>query len=227
MKKKGVKELLEKREKALNENVHRRKIIAESILAGLLIISLVLERFAGMIPHVTTGIIAFFMVVKIYEVVKREGTIFEEYASIIGILIFGLVHFFTHNTANLVLIIAAVFILLYSMGTIIRLKELLRSKNIVTFILSYTAFIMAIIFLFSGAYLTNDSMFTENGREKTLTFEETVYFSIITFTTVGYGDISPRGINRIIASIESLIGVILNIAFVGYMLATSRFRKHS
>lgn len=225
MKMKGVKELLEKRKRVLNENRHRRKIIAESVLAGLLIISLVLERFAGVNPHVTTGVIALFIVVKIHEVAKRKGTIFEEYASITGISIFGMVHFFTHNTANLVLMMAAVLILLYSMGTIIRLKELLRSKNIVTFILSYTAFIMAIILLFSGAYLANDSMFKENGHEKTLTFEETVYFSVITFTTVGYGDISPRGINRVIASIESLMGVILNIAFVGYMLATNRFRK--
>ena len=225
MPKKRVKQISAEEGKNLSKNTHKTKIIIESILAGLLVFSLVLERLRGLSPYVTTGIITVFIIIKIYEVIKREGTIFEEYIAIVGITLFGLIHFFIHRTANFVLIIAAIFILFYSMGTIIKLKELLRSKNIIAFILSYTVFILLIIFLFSGAYLTNDSMFTESGRQKTLTFEETIYFSIITFTTVGYGDISPKGINRTIASAESLIGVILNIAFVGYMFATKRFKS--
>jgi hypothetical protein len=33
-----------------------------------------------------------------------------------------------------------------------------------------------------------------------------LYFSIVTFSTLGYGDITPRGLTRIIASIEALTG---------------------
>lgn len=35
---------------------------------------------------------------------------------------------------------------------------------------------------------------------------ECLYFSIVTFTTLGYGDIVPIGISRVIAAIEALVG---------------------
>jgi len=56
-----------------------------------------------------------------------------------------------------------------------------------------------------------------------LSFENALYFSTITFTTVGYGDIEPIGINRVIAATEAIVGVALNIAFIGYVLSSRRF----
>jgi len=35
---------------------------------------------------------------------------------------------------------------------------------------------------------------------------ETVYFSVVTFTTLGYGDISPIGVTRFFATFEAFIG---------------------
>lgn len=43
---------------------------------------------------------------------------------------------------------------------------------------------------------------------------ESIYFSGVTLLTIGYGDISPVGIGRLIALIEALIGYILPTAFV-------------
>ena len=37
-------------------------------------------------------------------------------------------------------------------------------------------------------------------------FLKSLYFSIVTFTTLGYGDITPTGIGRIISAIEAFIG---------------------
>ena len=34
-----------------------------------------------------------------------------------------------------------------------------------------------------------------------------IYFSIVTFTTVGFGDVVPLGATRIVAAVESFIGV--------------------
>ena len=37
-------------------------------------------------------------------------------------------------------------------------------------------------------------------------FFDALYFSLVTFTTLGYGDYSPAGLSRFIASIEALVG---------------------
>ncbi|MCA9103968.1 MAG: two pore domain potassium channel family protein [Planctomycetales bacterium] len=40
-------------------------------------------------------------------------------------------------------------------------------------------------------------------------FEDVLYFSFITYTSVGYGDITPVGLGRMLAGTEALIGLVL------------------
>lgn len=40
-------------------------------------------------------------------------------------------------------------------------------------------------------------------------FFDAIYFSAVTFTTVGYGDMSPSGAIRLLAGTESLTGFVL------------------
>jgi tetratricopeptide (TPR) repeat protein len=47
-----------------------------------------------------------------------------------------------------------------------------------------------------------------------LNFAEAFYFSNVTFTTVGYGDIIPVGFNRIMAIIEALSGIFIMPLFI-------------
>ncbi|WP_210367351.1 potassium channel family protein [Bacillus sp. REN3] len=54
-------------------------------------------------------------------------------------------------------------------------------------------------------------------RELTTSYERmatSVYFSAVTLFSVGYGDIAPVGIGRIIAVLEALIGYTIPAAFV-------------
>jgi len=44
----------------------------------------------------------------------------------------------------------------------------------------------------------------------------------MTFTTVGFGDISPQGINKGLSAIQSILALSINIAFIGYILSSKR-----
>ncbi len=72
--------------------------------------------------------------------------------------------------------------------------------------------------LFSWAIIILGSAFIYgvfNGLDSEINCWQSLYFSIITFATLGYGDISPANdFTRIVASIESLLGAILISAFV-------------
>lgn len=76
----------------------------------------------------------------------------------------------------------------------------------------------ATIFLFSIAYFYGDLRF---GQVKVETFCEALYFSGLTFTTIGYGDITPMGFARILAVLEGLFGIVLSSALV-----VSLVRRH-
>lgn len=60
-----------------------------------------------------------------------------------------------------------------------------------------------------------------NLEQKRPTAGECLYFSIITFTSLGYGDIRPVGFSRTIASVEVLSGLVFLSVFVG-KLASER-----
>ncbi|WP_047984644.1 potassium channel family protein [Ornithinibacillus californiensis] len=50
------------------------------------------------------------------------------------------------------------------------------------------------------------------------------YFSGVTMLTIGYGDITPIGIGRLLALIEALIGYILPTAFVIHLVQSNQER---
>jgi tetratricopeptide (TPR) repeat protein len=62
--------------------------------------------------------------------------------------------------------------------------------------------------LYSLTYLVKETaVFRPN-------FFEAFYFSVITFTTVGYGDLTPIGFSRLIASLESFCGIFIIPIFI-------------
>ena len=63
-------------------------------------------------------------------------------------------------------------------------------------------FICALAYRFSGGVLAR-------GVVRPVSFLESLYMSIITFTTVGFGDYLPLGGSRIFASLEALSGILL------------------
>lgn len=65
----------------------------------------------------------------------------------------------------------------------------------------------AILYSIFGVYPSGDNTPTHN-------FFTSLYFSLVTFTTLGYGDISPQGCMRVVATIQALLGLILTSLFM-------------
>lgn len=69
--------------------------------------------------------------------------------------------------------------------------------------------IFTILFFFSGLTFNNQIIAYDSNASLAQNFEELMscaYFSIVTFTTLGYGDITPTGLSRVLAAIEALFG---------------------
>ena len=76
----------------------------------------------------------------------------------------------------------------------------------------------ATIILFSFAFLYGE--LKHDGKDIE-TFLDALYFSGLTFTTIGYGDITPIGFARFLAVLEGLFGIVLSSALV-----VSLVRRH-
>lgn len=98
-----------------------------------------------------------------------------------------------------------------------------RPANIVISCI-FTIFTYSFLYLFSGIYFGGKLAVIGNDFMKNLeNYFKCLYFSTITFTTVGYGDITPKaGISMFFSGTEALIGIIFTA-----IATASIFRKIS
>ncbi len=74
--------------------------------------------------------------------------------------------------------------------------------------ISILCWIAIIVLACATIYHITESVFFHNGLFQA-SFSDSLYFSLITFTTLGYGDYHPVGILRFVAGLESLTGMTL------------------
>ena len=67
------------------------------------------------------------------------------------------------------------------------------------------------IWLFGGGYylLAGDARFGRVGGLESAALPEFVYFSAMTYTTVGFGDVVPVGAIRFLAGVEAITGLVM------------------
>jgi len=83
-----------------------------------------------------------------------------------------------------------------------------RPDRVVFFSISMIV-ISAIIYFFGGLSGANGNIQFQTQlsfSENLLNFFNSLYFSVVTFTTLGYGDVTPMGLMRFFASLEAFIG---------------------
>jgi voltage-gated potassium channel len=65
--------------------------------------------------------------------------------------------------------------------------------------------------------------FHVNGVDRPITFLEAIYFSVVTISTVGYGDVVPASnVMRVLASLQVICGVLLLLFGVSELLEYTR-----
>ncbi|SDE12327.1 potassium channel family protein [Ruegeria marina] len=87
------------------------------------------------------------------------------------------------------------------------------------------SFIQSVPFLYAAVYSSfgySDSCVLGADRSS-----EFLYFSYVTFTTVGYGDLQPVGMCRGLAVAEAVTGYILLGLFVSAAVAVASYERHS
>ncbi|HEX3017162.1 MAG TPA: potassium channel family protein [Caproicibacter sp.] len=75
--------------------------------------------------------------------------------------------------------------------------------------------IMYLFFTIIGfSFIYCNCYFSISNQNRKLEFFNCLYFSVITFTTIGYGDISPTGLGKLFVCIEGLLGISIMSAFM-------------
>ena len=91
-----------------------------------------------------------------------------------------------------------------------RLGQYQRRRIVLAMLILFLANVVE-IWLFAGGYYAAVEWFSlgELKGEFSGAIRDYAYFSVITYTTVGYGDITPIGEVRVIAGLESLTGLMM------------------
>jgi len=90
-----------------------------------------------------------------------------------------------------------------------------RSEYLMAVITGLLILCILALLIWFGVLYTRHGIFDESGAI-VKDFWNCFYFSIVTFTTLGYGDFIPTDDIRIIAAFEALIGYL----FLGFLIAT-------
>lgn len=96
---------------------------------------------------------------------------------------------------------------------------------------AFLTFYSVIVIVFAGIYRVLDKLsaashFSVHGQVRDITYAESLYFSIVTVATVGYGDITPvTDIARFVAAIEVVMGVLLLLFGFSEIMSYMRERR--
>ena len=96
-----------------------------------------------------------------------------------------------------------------------RLLYLFEKLTIKRLIVSFFLTVLAFSFIYYGLSKIQNGIILTFASTKSPTFFDCIYFSVITISSLGYGDMRPIGVSRVFASLQVLIGL----AYLGLIIA--------
>jgi len=119
----------------------------------------------------------------------------------------------TNVTASYVI---GIFSSLTSVAALVLYDQSIRRRTATALILTHT---VLLIFIYARIYADFDIMYSGKPVD-TETFADNIYFSIVTLTTLGYGDFQPPEKLRILAGLQAITGYV----YLGFIISiTSRY----
>ncbi len=108
-------------------------------------------------------------------------------------------------------------VIFHAMGTILyghlMIKKIMRHwgniKTWYSLFILFTTVVSLLLLLFTETIAWSCLYFIFSDVTGFKSFEEALYFSMVTFTTVGYGDVTLQGSWRLLAGIEAMNGILL------------------
>ena len=97
-------------------------------------------------------------------------------------------------------------------------------------VFAFLTFYSVLVILFAALYRILDATatvpnFGVGGRPRDISFAESLYFSVVTMATVGYGDITPLSdLARLLAAIQVVVGILLLLFGFSEILSFARDR---
>ncbi len=119
-------------------------------------------------------------------------------------------------TAWVVLYVYSVFYFLVFLYYAVSARE---TENRIQWFTVYGIIVVCIIFTYAGTYWQH-GIFSSVDKKIIFSFSDSLYFSIVTWTTLGYGDFSPTNDLRLIASIQALLGYLSMGLYIGVIVST-------
>jgi hypothetical protein len=118
------------------------------------------------------------------------------------------------------------------LGMDVDISKWFRNYRQWTVILVYSAiiifYILGFAYMFYGIAKSDPNSYNYSAP-KPVTYSEFIYFSIVSFATIGYGDITPVNEGaRFLVGVEAILGSIINVIFVAILFVyISNFQAFS
>lgn len=114
-----------------------------------------------------------------------------------------------------IIILSVLIMLLFTRFT----RGASNKNKIISFLNLFLYYAVPFIFFFFASVYETYGLIKGNTKAHIYDFMQSLYFSAVTLTRLGYGDLYPTEYSKFYAALESLLGYIIIALFVGFVIA--------